>query len=125
MTEERKRLGEWGEELAAHYLKKKGYKILDRNVRSRYGEIDIIAEDADRGSEVTIFIEVKTRSSTRFGRPEQAVDRRKREHLTSAAAAYLQEHPQRGDHWQVDVIAVERIPSQGKPQIYHFKDVFS
>lgn len=125
MTKQRKKLGKWGEELAVHYLEERGYKILDRNVHFRHGEIDIIAEDPERGREVTVFIEVKTRSSTLFGHPEQAVDHKKKEHLLSAAIAYLQKHPQRGDHWQVDVIAVEDYPSEQKPQIHHFKNVFS
>jgi putative endonuclease len=125
MAEEGQRLGKWGEELAVHYLEEKGYEILDRNVRYRFGEIDIVAQGPERGSEMTVFIEVKTRSSTLYGHPEQAVDDKKKEHLLSAASAYIQEHPQRGDHWQVDVIAVERYSSGQKPQIHHFKNVFS
>ncbi|WP_276661388.1 YraN family protein, partial [Syntrophomonas wolfei] len=59
-------LGLWGEELAAQYLGKKGYKILERNFYTRYGELDLVCEKDDN----IVFVEVKTRRSTRFGSPE-------------------------------------------------------
>ena len=66
-------LGKFGESEAEHYLKKKRYKILEKNYRGRLGEIDIIAE---KKKEI-IFVEVKTRKSDKFGKPYEAVDFRK------------------------------------------------
>lgn len=125
MTTKRKKLGKWGEDKAIDYLDKKGFRILDRNVYTAYGEIDIVAETALENSALTVFIEVKTRTTKQFGFPEQAVGPRKREHILDAAAAYLQKNPQRGDHWRVDVIAVERYSGHQEPRIHHFVDVFS
>lgn len=82
-------LGAWGEEKAAAFLKKQGLRILERNYRCRYGELDIIAEDDD----FLIFAEVRLRKSTRFGTPEETVDARKQQKLRLAAESYLQEHP--------------------------------
>lgn len=121
----RKEFGKWGEDRAVDYLIERGYRILDRNVYSRRGEIDIIAEIMDQGSKITVFIEVKTRSSRAFGYPEEAVNDQKKEHILSSAASYLQKHPRRSDHWRVDVISVERHASRQKTEINHFKNVFS
>ncbi len=81
-------LGAWGEEKAARYLQSQGYELLERNFRSRYGEIDIIARDG----EFLVFAEVRLRASTRFGLPEETVDRRKQEKLRLTAECYLQTH---------------------------------
>jgi len=120
MKGDRKQLGEWGEDQAIAYLESLNYRILERNVYSRYGEIDIIAERLMDRAEVTVFVEVKTRTTAAYGYPEEAVDRKKMEHILAAAAAYLQEHPERGEHWQVDVIAIERYPDEKNPKIRHF-----
>ena len=65
----RRDLGAWGEQHAADYLTCQGYAILGRNVHSSYGEIDLIAQHQG----VVVFVEVKTRASTRFGYPEDAL----------------------------------------------------
>ncbi len=87
MEEKNKRAaGTKGEEIAIDYLQKNGYTILDKNFRvGRMGEIDIIA----RESEYICFIEVKTRSSTVFGMPCEAVDRRKQERITRLSQVYI------------------------------------
>ncbi len=82
----RKATGRAGEDLAAQYLKQQGYTILERNYRLRIGEVDIIARDG----EYLVFIEVKTRRSTRFGSPFEAVDARKQQQIVKIASAYLQ-----------------------------------
>lgn len=80
-------LGKYGEDFACRYLQNKGYKILTRNFRChRYGEIDIIAEKKGCIS----FIEVKTRASTRFGRPIEAVTLAKQRKIHRCAEYYLQ-----------------------------------
>ena len=118
MTNRRQLLGRWGEDTAAAYLAAKGYSILERNVRTAHGEIDIIASKEG----LLVFVEVKTRRSHAFGYPEDSVTRRKQTYLLSAAAEYLQAHPESGESWQFDVIAVEGTPG-GKAQIEHFENV--
>lgn len=86
-TRSRIKLGKYGEDLACRYLQGQGYEILTRNFRChRFGEIDIIAEKKS----VISFIEVKTRSSTRFGRPIEAVTVMKQRKIHRCAEYYLQ-----------------------------------
>ena len=84
-----KALGDWGEGLIAGYLQKRGCQVLERQWRCRYGELDLVARDA--GGTIC-FVEVKLRSSGRAGLPREAVDRRKRERLRTAATCYLSQH---------------------------------
>jgi putative endonuclease len=98
------RIGKWGEETAAEYLTQHNYEIIARNVRTPYGEIDIIARQGD----VTIFVEVKTRTSNKMGLPEESITPRKRQHMLTAADHYAAENEI--DHWQIDVIAIEGKP---------------
>ena len=116
-----KALGHWGESLAVEYLTEQGYKIIDRNARTSYGEIDIVARQEDH----IVFVEVKTRSSTNFGYPEEAITARKRVHLIEASQAYLQEHPELGGDWRIDVIAIQRMDSREAPLIEHFENAIS
>lgn len=79
-------LGNFGEDLASSYLEENGYKVLERNFSCRAGEIDIIALDGDS----VVFIEVKTRTSERFGMPSEAVSFSKQKKLVKTALYYLQ-----------------------------------
>lgn len=81
-------LGAWGEEKAARYLTAQGYTIVERNFHSRYGEIDLIAEN----QEFLVFVEVKLRASISHGLPEETVTVRKQEKLRLTAEVYLQTH---------------------------------
>jgi putative endonuclease len=110
--------GEWGEDAAAAYLSARGYIVLARNVHCSHGEIDIVAIK----DELLVFVEVKTRTSHTFAYPEDSVTRRKQAFMLSAAEEYLQGHPESGESWQFDVIAVEGKPG-GKAQIAHFENV--
>ncbi len=110
-------IGRWGERAAADYLASRGYRIVARNIRTPYGEIDLIVEKDG----LTIFIEVKTRTSEAFGPPELAVTPRKQQHMQASAEHYTQEN--NIDHWQIDVIAVAQI--HGKPEITHFENALS
>jgi len=85
MTGKRKELGREGEKAAAELLQSKGYRILEKNYRTRHGEIDMIAA---RGS-LLVFVEVKTRASARCGAPEEAVDFRKQQKIRKLAVEYL------------------------------------
>lgn len=88
-----KNIGRKGENAAARYLKKQGYKILERNIHMSHEEIDIIAKDGEH----ILFVEVKTRTEgadeTRFGRPAAAVTKEKQRHILSAAREYLKQNP--------------------------------
>ena len=98
----RKRLGAWGESVAAHHLEAKGYEIVQRNWRCRLGEIDLIAQ---AGTEM-VFIEVKTRRGRAMGSPEEGLTRKKGLKLFELAQTYLAEHDLDAD-WRVDLVAVE------------------
>lgn len=114
MTRRNQRVGRWGEQAAAEYLIGRGYEILARNVRTPHGEIDLIA----RIENVTVFVEVKARTSRAFSPPEFAVNPRKQQHMLDCAQYYTQQNEV--DHWQIDVIAVEMV--NGKPEITHFEN---
>jgi len=83
-----KRIGDLGEQLAADYLEKKGYIILARNFRTPYGELDIIAQE----SETLVFVEVKTRSTSRCGTGFEAITQKKQATLLKCADYYAQLH---------------------------------
>ncbi len=119
MSNRKQTLGRWGEETAAGFLQAKGYTVRARNLHTPHGELDIVAEKDG----LLVFAEVKARSSHSFAYPEDSVTLRKQAHLLSAAQEYLQQHPECGETWQFDVIAVERKPD-GKAEIIHFENVF-
>jgi len=77
--------GKDGEEIACQFLRSHGYEIVERNWRTRFAEIDIIARDGD----AIVFVEVKSRASREYGGPEAALSAAKRSRLVAAAAAYL------------------------------------
>jgi putative endonuclease len=129
----RQSFGKWGEAYAVKYLSEKGYTIMARNVHTPYGELDIIARQTSRSPKETraedepmiVFVEVKTRSSKKFGLPEEAITNRKQEHLLNAAQFYLMENPQIEGDWRVDVIAIQRSAEMNEPALEHFENVFS
>jgi len=108
------RLGRWGEEQAAAYLRAQGYRVLAANLRTPYGEIDLLAQK----EEETVFVEVKTRSNQRFGLPEEAVTPLKRSRMEACAAWYAAENGL--ENWQLDVIAIE---TGQPPRLEHFPNV--
>lgn len=118
-------LGRWGETYAAEYLRQRGYVILDHNVRSVHGELDLIARQTCANSLVTVFVEVKTRRSTAFGLPEASITPRKKTHLLAAAQAYLQAHPELDGDWRIDVIAILRRYNPQETEIAHFENAIS
>ncbi|MFQ5911721.1 MAG: YraN family protein [Nitrospinota bacterium] len=112
-------LGKRGEEEAARYLRKLGYEILERNVRTRLGEIDLIARQ--RG--VLVFVEVKTRSSGEFAPPELSVDGRKRRKLSALAQAYLGGLGEAVD-CRFDVLGITLPSKKATPLIRHIQNAF-
>jgi putative endonuclease len=116
----RQTLGRWGKTHAADYLTANGYTILERNARTPYGEIDLVA----RQEAVTVFVEVKARASNSLGPPEISVTPRKQTHLLGSARAYLQAHPEWDGDWRVDVIAIQRF-KDSPPEITHFENILT
>jgi len=114
-------LGRWGETRAAQYLQARGYRILGRNLRTPYGEIDILAQQDLQ----LVFVEVKTRHTRTYGPPEVAITPRKQAHIVAAAEHYLQEHPELPAIWRVDVVAIYRPNRDLPPEITHFENVLS
>lgn len=112
------RLGGWGEKVAAHYLEKLGYQVIGRNYRTPMGEIDLILQK----DELTVFVEVKTRSGLGFGFPEEAVTPSKRLHLLDAIQLYWQSEDRVEGSWRVDVVAVVGRPGGKEPEIAHFEN---
>ena len=107
-------LGKWGEDLAAEYLKEKGYEIIERDWKSGHHDLDIIAKEGN----TLVVVEVKTRRSRFFGDPEEAVDYRKRQSLQSAINHYVKSHY--GSRFDI-ISIVGTIGST--PEIDHIKDV--
>ncbi len=117
-----KQLGALGERYAAAWLERRGCTILDRNWRSRYGELDVIAMTPER---VILFVEVKTRRTARYGTPQEAVTARKRLALRRAGVQWLLQPERRVAHRGVrfDVIAIT-APPDGLPSVNHIREAF-
>ncbi|PID85570.1 MAG: YraN family protein [Chloroflexi bacterium] len=109
MSSHRKRLGAWGESVAAHHLEAKGYKIVARNWRCSQGEVDLIAQAA---LDELVFIEVKARRGQEMGTPEEALTPAKQKKLLTLAQIYVAEHDLDVD-WRIDLVAVE-LDKKGK-----------
>jgi len=105
----RKELGDIGEEMARKFLKKKGYRIRETNFRCREGEIDIIAEKKG----YLVFIEVRTKTGSSFGSPEESVTFAKKEKLIASALAYMSSHKDLPDNWRIDFVGIE-LDGKGK-----------
>ncbi len=111
----RRVLGLRGEARAERFLRKKGFKILERNFRCPLGEIDIVAMDG----KTLVFVEVKTRSTNRFGTPAEAVDARKRARLRRLALYYIKGHYRTEPPIRFDIIG---ISPEG--EVEHLKGAF-
>lgn len=111
-------LGRWGENIAQDYLVGKGYSVIERNVRTEFGEIDLIAQREG----VIVFVEVKTRSGDGFGHPEEAITHQKAAHMIDSAQAFIQNRTDLPEEWRIDVIAVRRGDSEESPEITHFEN---
>lgn len=109
------------EDAAARFLAAQGYKIAQRNVATRFGEIDIVALDDG----MVVFVEVKSRASDHYGPPEDAVDRRKQQALRRIAQIYLDQHKLHDIPCRFDVVALTR--THGGDDDWHielFQDAF-
>lgn len=115
-----KKFGEWGEQIAADYLNNHNVKIIDRNIRTNYGEIDILGQKDG----VLIFFEVKTRRTENFGNPEDAVNYIKQEHIKNSALEFIQSNQDMKTNWRIDVIAIY-VRKKNKLQIRWFKNAIA
>ena len=115
---EKKELGRRGEELALCFLKKSGYKIIERNYVCKMGEMDIIAQEKD----TLVFVEVKTRTSMDFGPPQLAVNPTKQMQLSKVALNFLKEKRLEDVKARFDVVAIVLKPTGEEVEL--IKDAF-
>ena len=115
----RKLFGQAGESAAEEYLRRKGYRILARNLRSSLGELDLVAEDG----QVLVFVEVKARRTDAFGGAIHAVHHRKQEKLIQLSAQYLARHHIKNRLCRFDVVLLQG-PNAGALQIEHIQNAF-
>jgi putative endonuclease len=115
------RPGDLGEATAARFLERRGFRILARNLRSRLGELDLVARDGG----VVVFVEVKARRRGWGDPPQAAVDGRKRARLARLAQAYLQRSRLGDVPCRFDVVAVTLDPAGGPAEIDHLPGAFT
>ncbi len=116
-------LGEKGEDIVAEYLQANGYEILARRYKRRGGEIDVVCCLRERNDiTLLVFVEVKTRRPTQWGRPEQAVSKQKMGRIYRTARIYVHEHKLTEVLCRFDVMAVYWI--NGRLEIDHFEEAF-
>jgi putative endonuclease len=116
----RAEIGALGEQVAVDHLRSLGLRVLTRNWRCRYGELDVIA--AEPGGDVVVFVEVKTRTSDQFGGIEQAVTPDKVRRLRRLAGLWLAGQDGRWSQVRIDVIGV-RVGRRATPEITHLQGV--
>jgi len=122
MAKHKQLLGKLGENLAADFLISKGFEILERNFRTAWGEIDLIVRDSNQ----IVFVEVKTRTSTNFGMPEEAVTQKKQQHLINSAQEYIENHAAGLENYRIDVISILMKPEKNhNPEIEWFENAIS
>lgn len=113
----RHEIGKLGEDLACKYLQDKGYKIIERNFEARQGEIDIIAKDKNE----LVFIEVKTRSNISYGKPAEAVNEIKQNHLIKTIEYYVYSRHLEDEFIRIDIIEIYLL--KNKYRVNHIKQV--
>ena len=110
--------GKFGETIAINYLEKNGYKILERNFRTKFGEVDIIAEKGN----FIIFIEVKFRKNPKFGKAEESINPYKLKKIYNTSQFYLQNYYKKNKQPRIDVIAINCFD---KLEINHYKNILT
>ena len=113
----RVRLGRRGEQLAADYLERSGYRVIERNVRRREGEIDLVALH----DETLVFVEVKLRSPGPMGGAIEALTAAKQRRLRELAGAYAAEHPELPANLRIDLVAIDLAPDGGVGRVQHLE----
>ncbi|MDP3150279.1 MAG: YraN family protein [Ignavibacteria bacterium] len=118
MPSSTKEKGKEGEEKAVTLLIEKGFEIIERNYRYGKGEIDIIARD----KEFLVFVEVKSRESLEYGKPEEAITKRKMSQIRKITEAYLAEKNITNENIRFDVVAILFL--NGEISIEHYENAF-
>lgn len=118
MTTERQELGLEGEEVAERWLRRQGWRVLQRRYRSGHRDIDLIAEREG----MVAFVEVKARRGEAFGDPVQAVNWKKQRELARSACIWIDRHGRPGDHYRFDVIGV--LMDRGRVRVRHVENAF-
>lgn len=119
MTPQTIAIGKRGEEIAENLLRQKGFKILETRFATRWGEIDIIAQD----NNTLVFVEVKTRKGIKYGYPEEAVTSFKLKALKRAAQFYYQTHPNLPESFRIDVVAIILDEKDRPIDIKHYQAI--
>lgn len=114
----KRKIGDSGEVSAVSFLERKGFAILERNYRFNHGEIDVVA----REGEELVFVEVKTRTTTKFGFPEESVTPEKQQLIRRTAEGYVREKKLENVLCRFDVIAIK--VEQGRETLMHFRNAF-
>jgi TIGR00252 family protein len=112
-------IGDQGENLAASVLRDNGYRILERNYRFNRNEIDLVCQGPQRE---VVFVEVKTRTGTGYGRPTASITTDKQQALIEAARGYLHEREMEGTAARFDVIGI--LWMDDEPQVEHYENAF-
>ena len=120
MLKSRKETGAKGEKLAARFLKRKGYKIVQRNYKCKLGEIDIIAKQ----DKTLVFVEVKTRQTAEFGPPQYVITAAKKRQISRVALSYIKYGNLMEQSCRFDVIAVTFPRESRRPRIEHIENAF-
>jgi len=115
--DDRRGLGQRGEQLAAAHLEAKGFGIVARNWRCENGELDLVARDG----ECLVMVEVRTRRGRSMGLPEESITATKQERLVLLGLAYVQENDWAGD-WRIDVVAIEMDARGGVRRMAHYEN---
>jgi putative endonuclease len=114
-------LGQRGEDAAARFLCRRGYRIVDRGHRSQHGELDLVALDG----QTVVFVEVKTRTTAEMGEPGEAVDADKQRRLTRLALGWLKKNGLLEQPARFDVVAVTWPDGAWRPTVEHHRDAFA
>lgn len=118
MKEHNLQTGKLGEEIAKNFLEKKGYKILEQNYKTKYAEIDLIAQ---QGKEL-VFGEVRTKKGEMFGTPEESINRKKMVKLRKNALAYVARKGWKGAY-RIDAICLVLKPDNTLERIEHYENI--
>ncbi len=116
----RSALGAQGEQIAERFLRTKGYRILARNVRSKLGEIDLVATEG----KALVFVEVRSASGSGFGRPEESLRGRKQGRLSRLARAYLTRHRLEPQAVRFDLVTVVRSGNTSSASVHLIRGAF-
>ena len=103
--------------MASRHLLNRGYAILEKNYRCRYGEVDIVAQ---KGAEL-VFMEVRTRRSLEFGTAQESITSTKAKHLIAASQHYLERHCLADIDWRIDLFSINWPPGGSAPGIEHLE----